>query len=292
MVSATPPGSPGSTLGSRTASLRSVRLSFKTVESFGSHNKIFKAGKNELSDKLIYLRQKSTSLFQVSSYSRPPSVASSRDSECIVHSRTASFSSERPNMDSVGREGMRSKRCSTISTFSQDSGFTSQDTFSIRSQDPSSPQKGRGAQLYCRGYTTGGSPLHPYSTIKRSQSPFQQTGRAAHYSAPLTGRPPLPRRRPPPPPRCSSLDRHSGQVEGEDGANQCQDNSRPQSQLSQSHKGKQACQSELTSPAHTPRSGGGCHTQRSSTPSSGRTAPGSQIIGLAGAVTSLYLKTP
>ena len=58
MVSATPPGSPGSTLGSRTASLRSVRLSFKTVESFGSHNKIFKAGKNEFLDKLIYLRQK------------------------------------------------------------------------------------------------------------------------------------------------------------------------------------------------------------------------------------------
>ena len=29
MVSATPPGSPGSTLGSRTASLRSVRLSFR-----------------------------------------------------------------------------------------------------------------------------------------------------------------------------------------------------------------------------------------------------------------------
>ena len=45
MVSATPPGSPGSTLGSRTASLRSVRLSFKTMESFGSHNKIFATGK-------------------------------------------------------------------------------------------------------------------------------------------------------------------------------------------------------------------------------------------------------
>ena len=32
MVSATPPGSPGSTLGSRTASLRSVRLSFSLIE--------------------------------------------------------------------------------------------------------------------------------------------------------------------------------------------------------------------------------------------------------------------
>ena len=155
---------------------------------------------------------------------------------------------------------MRSKRCSTISTFSQDSGFTSQDTFSIRSQDPSSPQKTRGAQMYCRGYTTGGSPLHPYSTIRRSQSPFQ-TGRAPHYSAPLTGRPPLPRR-PPPPPRCSSLDRHSGQLEAEEGA-KSQDGSRPQSQLSQTHKAK-PCQSELSSPAHTQRTGGGAHSQRSS----------------------------
>ena len=151
------------------------------------------------------------------------------------------------------REGMRSKRCSTISTFSQDSGFTSQDTFSIRSQDPSSPQKARGAQMYCKGYTTGGSPLHPYSSIRRSQSPFQ-IGRAPHYSAPLTGRPPLPRRRPPPPPRCSSLDRHSGQLEPEEGA-KSQDSSRPQSQLSQSHKTK-PCQSELSSPAHTQRTGG------------------------------------
>ena len=155
---------------------------------------------------------------------------------------------------------MRSKRCSTISTFSQDSGFTSQDTFSIRSQDPSSPQKTKGAQMYCRGYTTGGSPLHPYSTIRRSQSPFQ-TGRAPHYSAPLTGRPPLPRRRPPPPPRCSSLDRHSGQLEAEDGAKSQDGSSRPQSQLSQTDKAK-PCQSELSSPAHAQRTGGGSHSQR------------------------------
>ena len=163
----------------------------------------------------------------------------------------------------VGREGMRSKRCSTISTFSQDSGFTSQDTFSIRSQDPSSPQKTRGAQMYCRGYTTGGSPLHPYSTVRRSQSPFQ-TGRAPHYSAPLTGRPPLPRRRPPPPPRCSSLDRHSGQLEAEEGAKSQDTSSRPQSQLSQTHKVK-PCQSELSSPTHTQRTGGGgggSHSQK------------------------------
>ena len=171
------------------------------------------------------------------------------------------------------REGMRSKRCSTISTFSQDSGFTSQDTFSIRSQDPSSPQKARGAQMYCKGYTTGGSPLHPYSTIRRSQSPFQ-TGRAPHYSAPLTGRPPLPRR-PPPPPRCSSLDRHSGQLEAEEGA-KSQDASRPQSQLSQTHKAK-PCQSELSSPAHVQRTGGGSHSQRSSQGANWQTATGEQM---------------
>ena len=171
---------------------------------------------------------------------------------------------------------MRSKRCSTISTFSQDSGFTSQDTFSIRSQDPSSPQKTRGAQLYCRGYTTGGSPLHPYSTIRRSQSPFQ-TGRAPHYSAPLTGRPPLPRRRPPPPPRCSSLDRHSGQLEGEEGAKSQDSSSRPQSQLSQTHKAK-ACQSELSSPAHAQRTSGGglSHSQRSCQAPNGRDGTGEQ----------------
>ena len=187
-------------------------------------------------------------------------------------------------MELAGREGMRSKRCSTISTFSQDSGFTSQDTFSIRSQDPSSPQKTRGAQLYCRGYTTGGSPLHPYSTIRRSQSPFQ-TGRAPHYSAPLTGRPPLPRRRPPPPPRCSSLDRHSGQLEGEEGAKSQDSSSRPQSQLSQTHKAK-PCQSELSSPAHTQRTGGGLsHSQRSSQAPNGQNGTGEQNMsrqGLAG----------
>ena len=185
---------------------------------------------------------------------------------------------------------MRSKRCSTISTFSQDSGFTSQDTFSIRSQDPSSPQKTRGAagaQLYCRGYTTGGSPLHPYSTIRRSQSPFQ-TGRAPHYSAPLTGRPPLPRRRPPPPPRCSSLDRHSGQLEGEEGAKSQDSSSRPQSQKAK------PCQSELSSPAHTQRTGVGglSHSQRSSQAPNGTGEQKISRQGLGAGVAAVHYSAP
>ena len=74
----------------------------------------------------------------------------------------------------------------------------------------------------------------------------------------------LPRRRPPPPPRCSSLDRHSGQLEAEEGAKSQDTSSRPQSQLSQTHKVK-PCQSELSSPAHTQRTGGGgggSHSQK------------------------------